>query len=606
MNIASPPIDDALDGVVQARQLPLALRQHLERALAEGGVAAAQAGIAVFEAVWHMLPPFDDARVADAAAALYRRLDLGGAAALMSGLAAQMRRIDPRPQDCPAGLATAARAIVTAPDSGAAMLHAVERLQKAADWAAAAALFEAVWPHVAPMLEYWGYHHMAGIYARLDQPRLAALVSGVAIQMEPVHRASDLPHRLLLAWLRGQGQIRAAALLSSRRAATCPDPALLPAGEMAALLEAAGPLPAPLPPAGLRHIPVVAADIRPAAPWRCYGGMPASISQLQHDLGREAIHVTELADAEVLLDRGAVAVFGPDGTPHIELSLRDYPSQVRRRLDAYRTAGGAVEELSIEAAVLTGDIFPTPNLCHFMLDQASRMALYRMAGVNPAAVTVIGPSISAEYQREVGQRVGMRATVSTLRRARLRVGRLWVSSNCRHMMHPAHWGSGWAVQEVRRAFDLTPRAPARRLLISRADAPRRRIANEAEMERVLAPYGFETIVPGQMAFLDQVAAFRDASHVAGPHGAGLANILFCAPGTQVLEVFPPLYGTWAYAMIAPTLGLEYASMLARDGESDDPVYNDPSLPQTRRNQHADRHMRVDLDELRRWLTESGA
>ena len=59
-------------------------------------------------------------------------------------------------------------------------------------------------------------------------------------------------------------------------------------------------------------------------------------------------------------------------------------------------------------------------------------------------------------------------------------------------------------------------------------------------------------------------------------------------------------------MIAPALGLDYAAMLARDGESDDPIYNDPTLPQARRNQHAERNMRVDLDRLCQWLLETGA
>ena len=109
-----------------------------------------------------------------------------------------------------------------------------------------------------------------------------------------------------------------------------------------------------------------------------------------------------------------------------------------------------------------------------------------------------------------------------------------------------------------------------------------------------------------MSFADQIAAFRDATHIVGPHGAGMANIVFCGAGAHVLEVFHPLYGTWAYAMVAPPLGLDYASMVGRDGESDDPQYNDPSLPQARRNEHAGRDMRVDLDQLCQWLLETGA
>jgi len=132
------------------------------------------------------------------------------------------------------------------------------------------------------------------------------------------------------------------------------------------------------------------------------------------------------------------------------------------------------------------------------------------------------------------------------------------------------------------------------------------IGNHDAVAALLAPLGFEVIVPGRMPFAAQVAAFRDATHVVSPHGAGLANMLFCAPGTQVLEVFHPHYGTWAYAMLNAALGVDYASMVGRDAESDAPEFNDLGLPREQTVPHAGRDMRVDMDELRRWLTASRA
>ena len=591
--------------VLAARQPAQALQQCLDRLLAAG---AAAAGARLFESVWHTLPPFEDERIAAAAAALYRAAGEADGQRLMSGLAAQLQLRQPIGPSGPAqdALAKQADAIAGAPAPAAAMLHALEYLERSKDWAGSAALFEAVWLRVPPMVEYWVYHRMALVYADLGRRLAAALMAGMAIQIEPGVAASDLPYRQVLHWLRLNSRLREAALLCRRRAALCAEPALLPPDEMAALLAQAGPLPEERPPEGRSDRTIVAADMRPPAKWREYGGQVRCLWQLREPMARGTIRIAELTDAEVLLDRGAVAVFGPDGAAHIDLSLRDYPAMVRRQLAVAERDSETVEALNIDAAVLIGDEFSNPNLCHFMLDQAPRLTLYRAAGVDVPAATVIGPELSAEYQVAVGGWLGIRSYVATTRRARLRVGRLWVSSTCRALQHPAHWGSAWAIEAVRSGFDLARREPERRLLISRADSPYRRIANEAEVAEVLSAFGFETIVPGRMRFADQIAAFRDAAYVVGPHGAGLANILFCAPGTHVLEVFPPLYGTWAYAMIAPALGLDYAAMLARDGESDDPIYNDPTLPQARRNQHAERNMRVDLDRLCQWLLETGA
>jgi len=63
---------------------------------------------------------------------------------------------------------------------------------------------------------------------------------------------------------------------------------------------------------------------------------------------------------------------------------------------------------------------------------------------------------------------------------------------------------------------------------------------------------------------EQIAAFRDATHVISPHGAGLANMLWCAPRRAGPRVFHPHYGTWAYAMLNDVLDVEYATLVARD------------------------------------------
>jgi capsular polysaccharide biosynthesis protein len=161
------------------------------------------------------------------------------------------------------------------------------------------------------------------------------------------------------------------------------------------------------------------------------------------------------------------------------------------------------------------------------------------------------------------------------------------------------------VHAARAPFDLVPRAPGRRLLLSRRDSPWRRIRNEEPIFHLLEPLGFELIVPGALSFDEQISAFRDATHIVSPHGAGLANILWCAPGTHVLEVFHPHYGTWAYGMLNDVLDLNYATLVARDADSDAPEFNDPTLPREQTVPHAGRDTWVDPDELERWLIESG-
>ncbi len=40
----------------------------------------------------------------------------------------------------------------------------------------------------------------------------------------------------------------------------------------------------------------------------------------------------------------------------------------------------------------------------------------------------------------------------------------------------------------------------------------------------------------ELPFDEQVQLMRETAVLAAPHGAGLTNMIFCAPGTQILEI----------------------------------------------------------------------
>jgi hypothetical protein len=80
--------------------------------------------------------------------------------------------------------------------------------------------------------------------------------------------------------------------------------------------------------------------------------------------------------------------------------------------------------------------------------------------------------------------------------------------------------------------------PPPRFFISREDARLRRVLNENEIMASLTPCGFERVVLKGMPIARQVRLFREAEAIVSPHGAGLAHIAWCRPGTKIFEVFP--------------------------------------------------------------------
>ncbi|GAA0604067.1 hypothetical protein GCM10009001_21510 [Virgibacillus siamensis] len=76
-----------------------------------------------------------------------------------------------------------------------------------------------------------------------------------------------------------------------------------------------------------------------------------------------------------------------------------------------------------------------------------------------------------------------------------------------------------------------------RIYISREDASWRKVANEPKLMKLLSEKGFKKIVLGSLSVQEQIKIFSSAKVIISPNGAGLANIMFCRPGTKIIQLF---------------------------------------------------------------------
>ncbi len=87
-----------------------------------------------------------------------------------------------------------------------------------------------------------------------------------------------------------------------------------------------------------------------------------------------------------------------------------------------------------------------------------------------------------------------------------------------------------------------PAASAERLFILRGDydnpaAPRRRLANEAELAAIAAgEFGFSLIHPEKHSFSRQIGLFRQARIVLGQTGSAMHNAVFSPPGALIGQI----------------------------------------------------------------------
>lgn len=131
---------------------------------------------------------------------------------------------------------------------------------------------------------------------------------------------------------------------------------------------------------------------------------------------------------------------------------------------------------------------------------------------------------------------------------------------------------------------LVPRDPkrSRKIYYSRRSASTRRVLNEEEFLPDLVSRGFEIFTGEGVSMENQIQIFSEATCVIGAHGAGLANLVFCAPMTPVLELMGSTYINPVMGELCDSGGLRYS------------VY----VGQT---EHEQGHYRVDRLSILDWL-----
>lgn len=96
-----------------------------------------------------------------------------------------------------------------------------------------------------------------------------------------------------------------------------------------------------------------------------------------------------------------------------------------------------------------------------------------------------------------------------------------------------------------------------RIYISRSKCSYRRVINEENVIEILSEFGFVSVLLESMDLDEQIALFASAKVIVAPHGSGLTNIMFCQPGTKVIELMPPNYIRHYYWAISHQLNLEH-------------------------------------------------
>ena len=209
--------------------------------------------------------------------------------------------------------------------------------------------------------------------------------------------------------------------------------------------------------------------------------------------------------------------------------------------------------------------------CHWLLEE-----LPRLLALDRGATDNVVVNLAAGFAREAwAWRGGSERVIAVRRTGHWACGPLLVPSLADAPGEP----TGSVVERVREFADGLGRGGEQgsgrgeRIYVTREKARRRRVANEGALWAELEPRGFAKVTLEELSWAEQIAVFRAVRVVVAPHGAGLANLVFCAPGTRVVELINRAYFNPVFWRLAALRRLDYRAVVSA---GDGPIREDAS------------------------------
>lgn len=225
-----------------------------------------------------------------------------------------------------------------------------------------------------------------------------------------------------------------------------------------------------------------------------------------------------------------------------------------------------IEKLNGTVAILAGLLNDT--YFHWMFDILPRIELLHRSNIEIAEIEKFLVSSHLPFQKETLNLLGIPETkiLETHKYPHIQATKLVVPS----FPSTIAWMPQWVCDFLRTQFLPQPAIAKtekiERLYISRKSTANRRIINENQIIDLLKNFGFQSIVLESMSVIEQAALLTNAKVVIAPHGGGLTNIVFCQPGTKVIEIFSPNYVYPCYWLVSNAIALEYYYLLGENPE----------------------------------------
>jgi capsular polysaccharide biosynthesis protein len=244
-------------------------------------------------------------------------------------------------------------------------------------------------------------------------------------------------------------------------------------------------------------------------------------------------------------------------------------------------------------AVITSQV--SFNYFHWMFDVLPRLELLRKSNLDYDRIVINrGKYFTKEncgFQNESLKLLGISQDklIECNPETHILAKNLIVSSMAGYSAHVPKNVCHFLRNEFLEKITMRKESKYKRIYISREDATHRKVLNEEEVFSILKKYGFKLIKLSTLSFEEKIELFYGAEVIVSPHGAALTNLIFCNPGTKIVEMFTPTYLMPCFHIISNHMDLDYYGLIGEKITQDEGLSNhkDPIV--------------IDIDKLKKTL-----
>ena len=197
---------------------------------------------------------------------------------------------------------------------------------------------------------------------------------------------------------------------------------------------------------------------------------------------------------------------------------------------------------------------------HWLLDILPRIELLEQAGYSAESIDKFYlVDCQSPYQKETLNMLGVPEAkiIDSKRFPHIQASKLLVPSLVSGVFKPTKQILN-SLRDKLSSTDLNSAVDRpRRIYISRSATKWRRVVNEDEVVHLLNFFGFTTIRAEDYTVAEKSALFSEADVIVAAAGSGYANMLFCKPGTTVIEFFHPESQEFPTWFLCDELDLNY-------------------------------------------------